>query len=179
MEYFEDNLSDSAAEQPLSTPKKIPKTTVKGASPSKVVKRTTTTPRSAAGVNSPLPKVSTNCISPRYILIGTQNREEMQPYDKLLLELRSCDPPKAWKEIETLFTAAGGVTSSYKYLKDHRYNKVKAACIDVTAADVSTKVNLLGSLSDFCFFRLTFWSLPKPMSGSRLRRNSGVVLLRK
>lgn len=60
MEYFEDT-SDTAEAQQLTTPKKNPKTTVKGTPPNKVVKRNMNTPTSARAPKatvSPLPKVS-------------------------------------------------------------------------------------------------------------------------
>lgn len=151
MDSFNDNLSDSAAEnQLLSTPKKNAKTVMKGTPPNKVVKRTMNTPTSGRDLkNSPLPKVSTNT---RNISISTnrkaQSKDEIQPFDQVVLDHRAAVPPTPWKEIETLYRAAGGITTGYNNLKNFRYIRLKAAAIEVTETDVCIVFLMLESWAD-------------------------------
>ncbi|EPE28231.1 hypothetical protein GLAREA_09351 [Glarea lozoyensis ATCC 20868] len=100
MEFFDIDDSESPEYQ-LPTTSNIKKVTMKGTSPNKVTKKTPISSPSRALKNSPVPKT----------------KAEIQPYDQLVLDLRARNPPTPWKEIETLYRDAGGITTGHLNLK--------------------------------------------------------------
>ncbi|EHL03262.1 hypothetical protein M7I_0477 [Glarea lozoyensis 74030] len=48
---------------------------------------------------------------------SADTKAEIQPYDQLVLDLRARNPPTPWKEIETLYRDAGGITTGHLNLK--------------------------------------------------------------
>jgi hypothetical protein len=66
-----------------------------------------------------------------------KTKVEMKPYDILILEERAKVPPTSWRDIETKYRAAGGITTGHKDISSNRYHKLKAINDEMTAEQVS------------------------------------------
>ena len=163
--------------QQLSTTKNA-KTNVKGTSPTKVVKRTGTLATARVSKNSPYPKVQKYSFQKKRATDETyKTKAEIQPYDQLILDLRGAPKPPSWKEIENLFREAGGKTSGYTELMNHRYPKLKAMAIEVSDEDVSLRSTSCCLITD-TIRRFRNSSYQKLQFGRRLKRRFGDGSLR-